>query len=516
MRIISIIIVATIYLVSCSKLNVTPESQLTTGNFPKTDNDAISAVNGVYVPNASFSSEIAYLVDLPGDATQCGEAVTTGGGAELGINSYGPLNSDIDWAWQLMYQGIQTANTVIDAVSVSSNVSQPLKSRIVNEAKFLRALYYFYTVQLFGDAPLILHPTQGQHTTRDSVNGIYTQIVKDLKDATALPQASSYSGTDKGRASSGAAYGLLSKVYLVWAQVSGATSGNYQQKLTLAAQYADSVTGYVLNNNYLDAWDINKRDGAENLFEADHLVNQFYPGDGFNHLCHCAFVTGFSQETPHLIISDTVQFYDNWDGRDQRKAGTYAKFLFNPLTDSVFRFYLPRYRKYIDTTNILTSASTRQIDRTILRYADVLLIKAEALNELNNGPTASAYDAINQVRRRAYLKYINANSLPLNSFDFNGLSYAQFRDSLRQERLHEFTYEQSRWFDLVRWRILIKTLKNVAANTTVPQVQLKGNVSLKHYRFPIPQSQRNLNPTGLWQNYGYDGSTASPYDASYQ
>jgi hypothetical protein len=492
---------------------VTPIGSLASGNFPVTDNDAVALANGAYIANYEFSSDAAYVIDLPADETQCGEAVTSGSGASIGVLDWDPSNSTISYVWGLLYSGVTTTNDVVDKLSSATTITESVRTRTINEAKFLRALYYYYLVQLWGDVPLVLHASEGATPVRASVDSVYTQIVADLTDATALPATYS-AANDQGRATQGAAYGLLAKTYLTWAQTSGGTAADVQAKYTKAIAAANSVTGYSLHDNFLDNWNTSMRnDGIENIFVADHLINQFAPGDGYNHLCHCAFVTGFSQQTPHLILSDTAQFYDTWDGRDQRKAGTYAKYLYDPLINGVYTFLLPRYRKYIDTLNILTSASTRQIDRTILRYADVLLTKAEALNELNGAPTPDAYTAINQVRRRAYKNYIDGNNLPADAFDYKNLSYAQFRDSLRTETLHEFTYEQQRWFNLVRWRILVTTLQTVGNKATDPQVKLKANVALKNYRFPIPQTERDLNPN-LWQNYGYDGSTASPYDAS--
>jgi hypothetical protein len=221
-------------------------------------------------------------------------------------------------------------------------------------------------------------------------------------------------------------------------------------------------------------------------------------------LAHCAFASGFSQNTPHVLISD-IKYYNAFDNRDQRKEGTYAKVLVNPATGQSFEFDLPRYRKYIDVSNPSASASSRNIDRTILRYADVLLVKAEAINEYNNGPTPEAYEAINQVRRRAFKQPLTE---PSSDDVTPGLDYAGFKKVIQQERVFELTYEQSHWLDLIRWRIYVKTLKDSGVSD-------KKSVSLKHYRFPLPQSQRNINPE-LWQNWGYEGydeskTGANPY-----
>jgi hypothetical protein len=522
--------------VSCNELELIPESALTGSNFPLTENDAIAAINGVYIPNSDFSSNSSYVAELPADATQCGEAVTSGGGAELGTFQFTPNNGNIDAAWTTLFTGVTAASSVIDNVS-EADFAPALKARLVGEAKFLRALYYFYLVQLFGEVPIILHANEGIDATRADIDDVYEQIVQDLTDASApnvLPE--SYSGTDKGRATNGAAYALLAKVYLVWAQVS--PEGNSaNERLTNAVTAANSVKGYALEEVFLENWNTSKRNGKENIFSAHHVISQSSAGDGGNHLAHCSFATSFSQGTPHLVISN-LSFYNKFDDRDQRKKGSYAKTLYNPTADTTggnpyFEFTYPRFRKYIDTANILTTNLTRSIDRTILRYAEVLLIKAEALNELNSTPPAEAYDAINQVRRRAFRQNLSASSV----YDFSGLTKEQFRDSLREERFKEFVYEQQRWFDLVRWRILVKTVKPIINQNAVKKVDSNGDdvkdengnvifelketdekkaISLKHYRFPIPQSQRNINPEGLWQNWGWDGydeaKTGKPYE----
>jgi hypothetical protein len=517
-------------------LELIPESALTGSNFPLTENDAIAAINGVYVPNSDFSSSSSYFAELPADATQCGENVTAGSNAAIGAFQHDPQSGGIATVWSTLFTGVTAAGSAIDRIS-AADITPSLKARLIGEAKFLRALYYFYLVQLFGEVPIVLHADEGTGATRAPIDDVYAQIVRDLTDASApgvLPE--SYAGTDKGRATNGAAYALLAKVNLVWAQVSPENNAN--QRLTAAVEAANSVRGYELEEEFIENWSTSRRNGKENIFSAHHAESQQSAGDGGNHLAHCSFATSFSQETPHLVISN-ISFYDKFDDRDQRKRGSYAKTLYNPQADTTggnpyFEFQYPRFRKYIDTANILTTNLTRSIDRTILRYADVLLIKAEALNELNQSPTAEAYEAVNKIRRRAFRHPLNAPSVDDVPA---GLSYEQFRETVREERFKEFVYEQQRWFDLVRWRILVKTVKPVVNQKMVKIVDAdnkpildangkeqfkleetteKAAISLKHYRFPIPQSQRNINPDGLWQNWGWDGAEdaktgAKPY-----
>jgi hypothetical protein len=343
----------------------------------------------------------------------------------------------------------------------------------------------------------VLHPEEGVGTTRAGIKEVYTQIVKDLTSAAeALPL--SYSGADYGRATRGAAYALLAKVNLVWAQTGDKNLSNerYEDAIAAADKVIDSGV-YELEEEYLDNWNTGKRnEGKERIFATNHHVAQ-YPEGGRNHLAHCSFATRFNDATPHLIISD-IRFYDKFDDKDQRKKGSYAKTLYNPAKGENFEFTLPRFRKYIDVLNIATTNKTLDIDRTILRYADVLLIKAEALNELKHGPDAEAYEAINQVRRRAF-KHFPVTEASTDDTP-SGLEYKDFQEAVRDERFFEFVYEQQRWFDLVRWRTLVETVK---------VIQGKEGVSLKHYRFAIPKSQRDINPEGLWQNWGWNGADDS-------
>ncbi len=498
-------------LFACSdSLDVTPIGTLMGGNFPTTDDDAIALVNGAYAPNVGISTSLAYMIDLTTETTVSGENPNSGGGL-LGLLQWDPTNSYVTSVWTAFYVGITSANDVIDKVSASKTISESIKKRTIGEAEFLRAYYYFYAVQFWGEVPLVLHNVDGSGTVRAAVDDVYEQIVEDLNNAADnLPNVADYSDSDKGRASKGAAYALLSRVYLTWGQTSETGGAEVKrQKYQQSIDAANNVKGYALEEVYLDNWNVSNKNGKENIFSTQHASGTAADGSGGNHLCHCAFSSGFSNTTPHVLISD-IKFYNAFDDRDQRKEGTYAKVLFNPSTGSDFTFTLPRYRKYIDITDPLGSASNRNINRSILRYADVLLIKAEAINELNNKPTEEAYDAINQVRRRAFkhfpLTEVSSDDLPA------GLDYNGFKTAIQEERMFELTYEQSHWLDLVRWRILVKTLKESGVDESFK----KQTVELKNYRFPIPQSQRNINPDGLWQNWGYDGydgakTGANPY-----
>ena len=281
---------------------------------------------------------------------------------------------------------------------------------------------------------------------------------------------------------------------------------------------------YSLEEDFYDNWNNQNRNGKESIFAVQAYVGSSINGDnsGGNHLCHCSFSTSFSVSLPHIAPGPDNTVENSYLEGDQRKDVSFADSLWRPSTQSYFHFYFDadgdgikesgfsRYNKYIDHDRPETSAAERAMNRQVIRYAEVLLIKAEAINERDGKPDTQAYDAFNKVRRRAFREDINSSSAQPHDLAA-GLSYEQFKEAIIQERSWEFTLEQKHLLDLKRWKILVKTIKNSALAKNYPQYS-KQNIDFKHYRFPIPQAQREVNPN-LWQNYGYDGSeiTANPY-----
>ncbi|MDR3308415.1 MAG: RagB/SusD family nutrient uptake outer membrane protein [Tannerella sp.] len=506
---------------SCNSLDVIPLSALDQRDFFKSDKDAILAVNGVYATEVDNESVvIAYLVDLASDASKSGATMLGGSGGSLSTLLYDATNSYPYWAWAGSYYGISNANALIDALAnPETNVSDRIRRRVSGEALFLRAFHYFQIVPLFGEVPLVISSDidAGVGTTRANVNDVYAQIVADLKSSAEnlsdYRAREDYSTDDQGRVTQQAAYGQLAKVYLYWAQTDGVV--NPEAKLDSAVYFADLVTSYELEENFHANWDKNNRYGKESLFAINYVISQESYGDGGNHLTHCAFFTTYNDTlTPHVVVSDRT-FYDRFDARDQRREGSFLADVWNPEENVQVYYTLPRYQKYIDPENRVASAYNRELNATILRYADVLLIKAEAINERNHAPNAEAYEAINKVRRRAYKvgEFDDGTaSIDLSEVNLSNLDYLEFRKQLRRERYYEFVYEQQRWYDLVRWRVLLKTMRRVTA------AQKNEHIQAKHYRFPVPQRDRDLNPL-LSQNYGYDASSvaSAPYaDANYE
>lgn len=485
-------------------LDQNPSGYLSQENVPLSDADAIALVNGVYQVNVDRSTTYGYMADLVTETTITGEN-PNGGGGMLALYQWDGTNSYIVGMWTTLTKGIATADDVIDKVENNTNVSESIRKRVVGEALFMRGHYLSYAVQFWGDFPIVLHASESQGVVRQPVDKVYEQIVEDLTRAAELLPAS-YSLADKGRATSGAANALLASVYMTWAQVSPTfTDEERKEKFNLSVEAANKVTGYELEEDFTANWDNSNRNGKESIFATQHDMGAGSDGTGGNHLCHCAFSSGFSNtELPHIVPAGR-EVQESFEDGDQRKEGSFADSLYNPETGEMFKFDIPRYRKYIDVSDPVSSNTNKNVNRTILRYAEVLLIKAEAINERDGQPNAEAYEAINQVRRRAFRSFPvtqpSAHDLP------TGLGYKEFQEAVRRERSWEFVYEQKHWLDLVRWRILVKTVKNSKVATDPEYKQYnKYTIDLHHYRYPIPQTQHDLNPEGLWQNWGYDGA----------
>lgn len=487
-------------LTACADLDIAPESSIDKNNFYKTESDAATAVNGIYAiltPPSGFygmyNNQTVYLGDLASEYVKAGANTNSAHIREISNFTVSSNNDFMRCAWNEAYVGINRANIVIDKLTGSSDaISAEAKTKLINEAKFLRALFYFNIVRWWGAVPLVLHDGEGEGQPRTSVDEVYAQIVKDLEDASSLSQEHH----SEGRVTGGAALATLSKVYLTWAQTDSPEGKAKQAELyKKSIDYADRVVGlgkYSLVDNVWDLFATDKKNGKEHIFSVQHAQQSNISG-------HCVFGMGWSDSEPVLIVNDQ-KFYNQIDDADQRKHGAFAKTLWNPNTNSHFTFKTPLFRKYIDTLNYATDQlAGRNTNFAYIRYAEVLLIKAEAENELN-GPTLAAYDAINQVRRRAFRQPVASTS----AYDLKGLTQDQFREKLQAERFTEFVLEGIHWFDLVRWRKLVQTVK--------PQ---KPHVSARHYLYPLPQQQLNLNPN-LTQNWGYEGSAGTNPYASYE
>ncbi|MEO1011487.1 MAG: RagB/SusD family nutrient uptake outer membrane protein [Bacteroidota bacterium] len=405
--------------------------------------------------------------------------------------------------WKVHYIGINRANTVIVNTEplLGTGLDDDNLNRLLGEAKFLRALFYLNLVRFYGDVPLKL--TETNSLTAEDVVGIartpsvqvYEQIEEDLIFAAEnLP----LQPAQDGRATSGAAYGLLAKTYVFWATAPLKDTSKWQ----LAADAARSVIDagqYRLLDNFPDIFGWENEGNGELIFVVKYGTEpgntsvlggasgiQGFAGASFNSTGPITGMVGLPQ------IRAEQSLWASWDELDQRRDWTVPDYRINgagelvPIDDAnrankdSGQWGVAKFRR--DASWIRFNSP---IDVPVLRYADVLLLYAEATANAAGAPTAESYDAINQVRRRAY----NQQPDP-TAFDLSGLSLEAFNDALIEERGLELVFEtNSRWHDLVRYEILAEKI------TPVKRVQaLERFDEAKHILFPIPLEEIDVNP----------------------
>jgi hypothetical protein len=477
---------------ACNELDIQPAGFITTDRFYRTEADAVAGLAGVYsalsiedgAEQSLYGRNLYFLTDMGSDYAAAGQSAINPNVRSISAASVAANNDRVELAWKQIYRAINRANVAIDKIPGVSG-SQEVKERLVNEARFLRALLYFDAVQLWGDIPLVLHEAESLDksvllTARTPKEEVYRQIIADLTAAESLPPNSA---VVKGHASRGSATALLSKVYLV--------RGEWEQAAAKALEVINSRE-YSLFPNFADVFNPRTKNGREHIFSVQFEIGlRGSAGNTGNTLPGAAF-PGFVPNEPADIISDVRLFYEElFEEGDVRRDVSFAKRLYNPATGAFFEFPKPLFRKFVDTTLIAAgqSQAASTVNNPLVRYADVLLAYAEAVNE-QSAATPSAYDALNQVRRRAFGLPIDAPS----TVDYANLSKEAFREAIKTERFREFIQEGKRWFDLVRWGDLVDALH---------KVKEKAGATNRNYLYPIPLAQHDLNPEGLWQNEGY-------------
>lgn len=488
-------IFALLILSSCEKfLEKEPLDSVNTANFWQTEADALSAINGAYQP---LQWPKLYNLRLWTTDIWAGNSVVGAGGGTDGIETQDISNfvTATDNAaaldiWRGPAPGILRANMVIENVPGMA-ISQSLKDRIVGEAKFLRALYYFTLVRLFGDVPLTtkaLTAADDLTPARTSKNEIYALIVQDLTEATnLLPVKEAYSGADVGRASKGAALGLLAKVYL--------TLGEYQKVVDLCQQVR--ALGYSLNEQYADNFNPLTENSKESLFEVQYSGKTSY--SFWNNENQASWVSTFTGPRNSNFVAGgygwnqpTQEFVSSYESGDKRKDATIL-YEGGPAFDgqqykASFSTTGYNLRKFLVPKSISPDYDTNPANFPVLRYADVLLMEAEALNELGRTaeaqlPASDPKATLNKVRARAGLPNVT------------GLNQESLRAKILQERRMELAFEGHWWFDLIR-------VNNGQFGLAFLHSIGKTNAAPKHLLLPIPQKERDANPK-LTQNQGY-------------
>ncbi|MBA5629597.1 RagB/SusD family nutrient uptake outer membrane protein [Moheibacter lacus] len=425
-------------------------------------------VNGVYGYLTDWTYAFSWLgvTEIISDNADKGSSPSDTGGDKhlLDALEHTSTTGSIEACWTTFYKTIGRANIAIQYTEEYGLTDETYKNRLIGEAKFLRALHYFWLVRMFGDVPIQVVDDPASWETRVAKAEVYAYIEQDLLDAiSTLPNKSDYPSMDLGRATKGAAQGLLAKVYL------------YQEKWQDAYDMAGTVMSsgqYGLEADYGTIWRASTENGTESLFEVqargesiNHGVNQYSQtqgargsggwGWGFN-VPSENLLNAFNNASDTIRRDGTIIFRGEtlWDGREVPET------VENPMYNE----------KAYSSANLGDSDTDKNI--RILRYAEILLIRAEAAIHAG-GDVATP---LNMVRNRAGLTSIANPTV----------------EQIWLERRLELAFEHDRWFDLVR------TGQAESAMAADGKTFVVG----KHELFPIPNSQLIQTPA-MTQNPGW-------------
>jgi hypothetical protein len=476
---------------ACSKLKEVPPGQLATANFYKTQSDFDAATIGVYQP--LFYNYSAW--DFNGPFIMCygAEDCTTRPQAtdsklfdELKPSA---ASSTLSSCWSMCYQSINNADLILLNLPNAKDIPAATAGEYSGQAKFLRALNYFYLTRWFGKVPLVTEKNVIKSDTvhEAEVPAIYSLIVSDLQDAVAtLP----VSFPEKGRATKGAAQGLLAKVYLTMAGWPILDNTKYATARDMAQQVMSAGT-YKLENNFSDLWLAkNKLTNTEFMFFLNGISNSSGAVGSHHHVA-----TRPTEEGGWSDRFSEARFYNAFPAGARKDASFHTTFT-TGISWQNSLYAQPYISKYRDAGAAATldgpiiNPNAGDGFSVLLRYADVLLIYAEAANMAEGSPSPAAYEAINEVRRRANGK--DPLTPDAGSDLTPGMSQANFDAAVIAERNWELAFEANRWFDLVRKQMVI------SANQS-----LYPYVDAHNMLLPKPSAEVSLLKGYLNQNTGY-------------
>ncbi|MDB5010448.1 MAG: hypothetical protein JWQ06_1237 [Mucilaginibacter sp.] len=464
-KILTIIICTAAF--SCTKVtNQVPASYITPANFYKTASDADNAINACY--DALQGSPANY--EIWGDGrTDMMASTSRSAGDDLQVVS-GNVSATNGYAnWDAVYSGINRCNSVIKNVP---NITDPSlasrQGRIMGEAYFLRGLFYFYLARTFENAPLILQPYESisgnLFPTVSNRATLFAQIESDFLKAQPLVPDAPFATTveNKGKTTKAAINSALADLYL-WEK-------KYQQAADAASAVINSPAGYTLvpGANYSTIF--TARNTSESIFEVQYNYSYLETGNGnSDNITDLFLPLGGTVTAGNLRYQPTTVLLNALPGTDRRASITYKN---TGTVPAPFRdantLYIAKY-----PGDLVGTILYQDNDRIVYRLAEIILFKAEALNEL--GQTPAAITLLNQIRTRAGIANTTA------------VTQAEVRLAIENERFVELAYEGKRYYDLIR---------------TGRYATVTGFTNVNFQRWPLPSNELILN-SNLVQNPGY-------------
>ena len=484
---IAILCIAAVLNQGCSSdfLDLEPISSSTTGNSYKTADDIEAALIAVYnsLHNEFYTWDNVLMGDVRSDNCYAGppDDVDIWAYDQLNITSN---NSRIFNNWRAFYLGIARANTVLDKIDGVTGLTDARKNEIIGEAKYLRAFYYFDLVKQYGGVPIVEHtgttdPEKIQ-IPRNTVEEVYQFITSDLEFSLVnLPDSYELGNeVDKGRATKGATNALLAKV---WAQH---PTHDYAKVIQYADAVINSTVGYQLLGDYPSLFDGTNYNNSESIFEAQYIGG-----------------TPQGNWGPQLFLPPSISG-DGW-----RKYATPSKDLINTYTaeldvvrmnSNVITERVPWVDEYynadIPFTPVPFAYKQKNADGWnsndqvyLIRLADILLLKAEAMAHLSQGDKGRSL--VNQIRNRAGLADTTASD-------------AEMIEAVLLERRLELALESHRWDDLVRNDMVIETMNNLQELNLISDEFVDYDMNANKILLPIPLNEIDRNPA-LEQNPGH-------------
>lgn len=468
-------------------LNPIPESILTTANAFNSAKDLNLAVLGIYSNYQARIQNDYELMEAPSDNMYGYYFALSPGMAEIALLDVSPENPKLNSFWKVTYNGIFRANTVLANIDRPTDYATSKKDQYIGEAKFMRALFYFDLVKIFGGVPAIttvVTEKESRGIKRASEAEIYTLIIKDLEDAvSALPQPTAI---ESGRASKAVAIALLAKVHVY--------RKNWPAAKSLLEQLFTSYN-YRLVMNYGDLFKVETESNSEVIFSIPYVSGT--NGHGLTYAF--APLEGIYQTINNgsRVCRPTWDLHQAFESGDTRFnvtiAEEYRTFASKPTDPTI---WFPYFSKWVVPVQISTSSG---LDIPVLRLADMILLYAEVLYNLNQ--PQEALNQINKVRERAFGNI--SHNYKLVDIATNNA----FLDKLLLERRLELAVENNRWFDLVRtdrFTSVLTTIQGEYNPSTKKAVQIVINAKPYMKYFPIPYEQIQLASPGVMiQNEGY-------------
>lgn len=512
--------------VGCKKfLDKVPTDFISPENYFKNETDVMTALAGIYDvlgKNNTYSRTLIFENDISDEGFNSLSSTPI----DLSFNNYDASHGGINGMWNLFYQGVNRANMFLQNIDNKDLVMDEAKRKAAKgEALFLRGYYYFMLASNWGDVPLRLKPPANAsdvNIARTPVAEVFEQIVKDMEEAADLvPVSGTY--TFNSRITKSTAWGILARVNLKWAGEPIKNTAKFAEAKKWAEKVMDPANGHKLNNDYTQIF-INhaqdKYDIKECLWEVE--FNKLATG-GQEEEGAIGSITGIPNSDKAFgysygAVHVQEKYYSSFEAGDLRRDWTINPYYYgtvagvtnskiNYTTAQIYNRCNAKWRREYETATP-KNVGTTPINFPILRYADVLLMYAEAENELN-GATADAYNAINAVRKRAFGLNLPTPPNPAAVYELTpGLDQVAFKEAIMKERTHELGFEALRKFDLIRWGIYLTTMNqlgayvNATGNATYKANAARAgeNAAKRHLLLPIPSAEMSLNKS-LIQNF---------------